>query len=65
MPVTLPAVGYTGVTKSGRSSYRKLQKNRFFVGNEVSGKSLRPEPTGHSTKWYSMPSQAQCKIYSV
>lgn len=43
------AMGYTRVTKSGRSSYRKLQKNKLFLGNEVSLKSLRPEPMGHST----------------
>lgn len=57
-------MGYTRVTKSGRSSYRKPEKNKSLE-KEVSVNSLRPEPTGHSTKWYSVPSQAQCKTYSV
>lgn len=59
------AMGYTGVPKSGRSSYGNRRRTNPWRMKLGLNSFLRPEPTGHSTKWYSVPSQAQCKTYSV
>ena len=59
------AMGYTGVTKSGRNSYRKLEKNKSFLENEVS-QDPSPQvavPSGTPCLPKLSVKHTQCKIF--